>query len=59
MAWHIITYAIMLPWLPMYMIIILEVQKIGIYKHQSETKNFENAGLHTNEVQSGLIYLTK
>ena len=52
MVWHLITYAMMLPWLPMYMIIILEVQKIGIYMHQSVTKNFANAVLHIKEVHS-------
>ena len=28
MVWHLITYAMVLPWLPMCMIMILEVQKI-------------------------------
>ena len=31
MVWHLITYAKMLIWLPMYMIIKLEVQKKGNY----------------------------
>ena len=41
---------LILPWLLMYMIIILEVQKIGIYMFHSVTKNFANAVLHIKEV---------
>ena len=57
MVRHPITYAMMLPWLLMYMIIILEVQKIGIYMYQSVTKNFANAVLHIREVHSGMILI--
>ena len=59
MVWHLITYAMMLPWLPMYMIIILEVQKIGIQICQNVTKNLANAVLHIKEVHPGMTYPTK
>ena len=59
MVWHLITYAYILPWLLMYMIIILEVQKIGNYMYESVTKNFANTVLHIEEVHTGMTYLTK
>ena len=59
MVWHLITYAMMLSWLPMYMIMKLEVQKIGIYMCQNVTKNFANAVLCIKEVHSGMTYPTK
>ena len=58
MVWHLIIYAMMLPWLPMYMIIILEVQKIEMYLCQNVTKNFANADFRIKE-HSGMTYPTK
>ena len=58
-SWYLITHAMMLPWLPIYMIIILDVQKIGIYMYQSVTKNFANAVLAIKKVRSGMTYPKK
>ena len=58
-TWFGASLLVMLPWLLMYMIIILEVQKIGIYMYQSVTKNFAYADLHIKEVHSGMVYPTK
>ena len=45
--------------LPMYMIMILEPQKVGIYMYQIVAKNCANAILHITEVHTGMMYPTK
>ena len=57
MVWHLTTYAIILPWLAMYIIMILELQKTGIYMYEKWT--LQTQFLHIKEVHSGMTYPTK
>ena len=54
LVWHLIIYAMMLPRLPRYMIIILEVMEIWIYTYWSVPKNFANVVLHIKDVDFGM-----